>query len=351
LNQATFGSTIDRGTREAMPLRYKRAVQSTLKPVLEKAKPFVKWAGGKQQLLAQYEAFLPGRSKRYFEPFVGGGAVFFHSWNTGRLPEKGFLFDNNEELVNAYRVVRDQVDELLAILAAHKARHCQEYFYEIRSLDRQDVALSDVERAARTIYLNKTCYNGLYRVNRKGQFNVPMGSYKNPRIQDECTLKAANAALQGVCIEIRDFRTIVDLAHAGDFFYFDPPYDPLSRTARFTSYTAGSFGHGDQRDLANVFARLSEAGCRCMLSNSYTPFVLELYKQFTITAPSVRILTAGGASKKWWCSTMIPERDPCALLGIASSISMLRKNQRGYPAKNQHGEAVTCVRGINRNLA
>ena len=251
-------------------------------PMLQDAKPFVKWAGGKQRLLSQYETFFPDKPKRYFEPFVGGGAIFFHFWNTGRLPEQAFLFDNNKELINAYRVVRDQLDELLEILAVHKARHSKEYYYEIRSLDRQDVELSDVERAARTIYLNKTCYNGLYRVNSKGQFNVPMGSYKNPKIRDEDTLRAASAAIQGVCIEIRDFRTIVESAQAGDFFYFDPPYDPLSKTASFTSYTARNFRNEDQRDLAKVFAQLSEMGCRCMLSNSDTPFVLDLYQGFRI---------------------------------------------------------------------
>jgi DNA adenine methylase len=249
---------------------------------LRDAKPFVKWAGGKKQLLDQYEGFFPNRSGRYLEPFVGGGAVFFHFWNTRRLPEQVFLFDNNEELINTYRVVRDQMDELLDILAVHEASHSKRYYYKIRSLDRRDVELSDVERAARTIYLNKTCYNGLYRVNSKGQFNVPIGSYKNPKIKDEDTLRAASAALQGVCVEVRDFRTIVDLAQARDFFYFDPPYDPLSKTANFTSYTAGSFGDEDQRDLVDVFAQLSAKGCYCMLSNSYTPFILELYQEFTV---------------------------------------------------------------------
>ena len=141
---------------------------------------------------------------------------------------------------------------------------------------------SDVARAAAFIYLNKTCYNGLYRVNSKGQFNVPMGRYENPRIRDEGTLRAASAALQGVCLEVRDFRTLVDLGQPGDFFYFDPPYDPLTKTAHFTGYTAGGFGDQDQCDLAGVFARLTDKGCRCMLSNSYTPFVLELYRRFRI---------------------------------------------------------------------
>lgn len=246
------------------------------------ARPFVKWAGGKQQLLIQYEAFFPDRPERYFEPFVGGGAVFFHLWNTGRLPEQRFLFDNNHELINAYHAVRDDLQALLDLLAVHAERHNKEYYYQIRNLDRQHVALGPVERAARTIYLNKTCYNGLYRVNRKGQFNVPMGSYKDPKIRDEETLRAASPALQGAHIEVRDFRTIIDVAQEGDFFYFDPPYDPLSKTASFTSYTAGSFGDEDQRNLAEVFAQLTEMGCRCMLSNSHTPFVLDLYQAFRI---------------------------------------------------------------------
>lgn len=250
--------------------------------IIRNAKPFLKWAGGKQQLLAQYEPYFPTNFHRYFEPFVGGGAVFFHLWNTGRLPSTTYLFDNNEELINTYVVVRDRLDELIEILAVHKESHCREYYYEIRNLDRQDIVLSDVERAARTIYLNRTCYNGLYRVNRKGQFNAPMGSYTNPRILDEDLLRAASIALQGVGIETRDFRSVVEFAQPGDFFYFDPPYDPVSKTASFTGYTAGNFHDQDQRDLADVFARLTAKGCLCMLSNSHTPFVLELYRHFRI---------------------------------------------------------------------
>jgi DNA adenine methylase len=256
-------------------------VDSQGKSILQDAKPFLKWAGGKQQLLTQYEAYFPTDFRRYFEPFVGGGAVFFYLWNAERL-DQVFLFDNNEELINTYQVVRHKLDELIDIVAVHKEKHDREYYYKIRSLDRQDVALSDVERAARTLYLNRTCYNGLYRVNSKGQFNVPMGSYNSPRILHKRTLGAASAALQNACVEVRDFRTVVDLAQAGDFFYFDPPYDPVSKTASFTGYTAGSFRDEDQRALADVFARLAEKGCLCMLSNSYTPFILHLYRDFRI---------------------------------------------------------------------
>jgi DNA adenine methylase len=253
-----------------------------------RARPFLKWAGGKQRLLARYEPFLPDRPGRYFEPFVGGGALFFHLWNGGRLAEGAFLFDHNRELINTYRVVRDRLEELLALLAGHRDRHGPAYYYQVRGLDRQAVELEEVARAARTIYLNKTCYNGLYRVNSRGQFNVPLGRYKNPAICDERTLRAASAALQGVGVEARDFEDIADLARAGDFFYFDPPYDPLSRTANFTSYTAGSFGEQDQRHLAALFARLSARGCRCMLSNSHTPLVLELYRDFRIETIRVK---------------------------------------------------------------
>lgn len=246
------------------------------------AKPFLKWVGGKQQLLVQFEEYFPQEFNRYIEPFLGGGAVFFHLWNTGRLGNPIFLFDNNEELINTYWVVKNKTEELIALLSNHQKKHNKKYYYGIRGLDRRDVELSNVERAARTIYLNRTCYNGLYRVNSKGQFNVPMGSYKNPQILAKDVLKAANQALQEAQIEVRDFRSIVELAEPGDFFYFDPPYDPVSKTANFTSYTAGDFGSDDQRDLAKVFTQLDEKGCLCMLSNSYTPFVLELYKNFEI---------------------------------------------------------------------
>jgi DNA adenine methylase len=269
-----------------------RRLISTAKPVkgssLRSAKPFLKWAGGKQQLLDQYEIFFPDHFQRYFEPFVGGGAVFFHLWRTQKLPDTAFLFDNNEELINTYLVVRDRLEELVETLQIHKAKHSREYYYSVRTLDRQNVNLSSVERAARTIYLNRTCYNGLYRVNSKGQFNVPMGSYKRPRILDRSLLKVVSHALQGVHVEARDFRTVVEFAQDGDFFYFDPPYDPVSKTASFTSYTSNSFQDSDQRELAEAYTRLSEKGCLCMLSNSSTPFILDLYQGFRIETVHAR---------------------------------------------------------------
>jgi DNA adenine methylase len=261
--------------------------------VREKAKPFLKWAGGKQQLLSQFDEFLPDRFERYIEPFVGGGAVFFHLWNVGCLQGPIFLSDNNEELINTYTVIRDRVEALIELVGEHKRQHNRDYYYRIRALDRQDIVLTDVERAARTIYLNRTCYNGLYRVNQKGQFNVPMGSYKNPTILYEETLRAAHEALREVSLAVSDFEAILDLAQPDDFVYFDPPYAPVSKTSSFTSYTAGSFGEDDQRRLANVYAVLSERGCWCMLSNSYTPLILDLYREYRVeTVQAIRAINS-----------------------------------------------------------
>jgi len=264
-----------------------------------KSKPFLKWVGGKSQLLDQFEpyfaiAFEGGNIKRYIEPFVGGGAVFFHLSNKDRLPDNSFLYDNNEELINTYQTVRDHLNELLTALSIHQKNHDREYYYQIRSQDRDpNLTLSNIERAARTIYLNRTCYNGLYRVNRKGQFNVPMGSYKNPKILHEDILLSASTALQNSVVEPRDFQFVLDIAKPNDFIYFDPPYDPLSKTSSFTSYTAGNFHDVDQQRLSEVYSTLSDRGCLCMLSNSYTPFILDLYKEFRIeTVRAVRAVNS-----------------------------------------------------------
>jgi DNA adenine methylase len=265
---------------------------------LPSVKPFLKWAGGKQQLLAQYEQYFPAQFQRYFEPFVGGGAVFFHLWNAARLGDNTTLFDTNAELINVYTIVRDRVEDLIDVLALHEHRHSREYYYKIRGLDRQPGHLSDLELAARTIYLNRTCYNGLYRVNKRGHFNVPMGSYKDPKVLHVDTLRAASIALQGVWIERRSFETVRALGERNDFFYFDPPYDPVSRTASFTSYTAGNFRDEEQRRLAKVYAHLSNKGCLCMLSNSYTPFVLELYQNYRIEIVQAnRAINSNGNSR------------------------------------------------------
>jgi DNA adenine methylase len=255
-----------------------------------KPQPFLKWAGGKGQLLDQYEPYFPQTPMRaYYEPFVGSGAVFFRLRERG-LFETYHLSDLNTELLTCYGVVRDNVEDLITRLREHQAHHSRDYFYAIRSRDRDPswADASPVERAARLIYLNKTCYNGLWRVNQQGFFNVPMGRYAKPDIANVDRLRAASHALQGVELVASGFETVTEKASSGDFVYFDPPYHPLSRTASFTSYARDDFGEDDQRRLARVFAALDGRGCRVMLSNSDTPFVRELYRDYRIETVTAR---------------------------------------------------------------
>ena len=242
---------------------------------MEKARPFIKWAGGKHQLLPALSKRFPPLvgNERYFEPFLGGAAVFFHLGHP-----RSFLSDSNHDLVELYQVVQQDVEELIEALKTQ--RNQREYFYQVRSQNPRE--LTRVQRAARLIFLNKTCFNGLYRVNSKGQFNVPFGRYKNPAICDAKRLRAAGAALQRAHISLRDFESVLEKAKPGDFIYFDPPYHPLKKTSSFTSYTAGKFGEEEQRRLARVYAQLAEQGCYVMLSNSDTPLIRELYRNFHI---------------------------------------------------------------------
>ncbi len=244
--------------------------------------PFLKWAGGKTQLLPQLTPHLPLDFARYCEPFAGGAALYWHLYTLRAQGQARFtaarLTDSNPELINCYTVVRDAVSDLIALLTLHRQQHSQEYYYHLRALQPAD--LTPVARAARLIYLNKTCYNGLYRVNRAGQFNVPIGSYKNPLIFDPAELFSASRALQGVDLAVADFRQALQWAQPGDFLYFDPPYAPLSKTASFTSYTQNPFGAAEQKELAAVLHALSQRGCKVMLSNSWVDSILELYQDF-----------------------------------------------------------------------
>lgn len=267
-----------------------------------KAQPFLKWAGGKGQLLEQFEKYLPSEPMRgYYEPFVGSGAVFFHL-RPRDLFEHYDLSDVNPELITCYKVIRDQVDQLIDRLAEHKAKHnvdAQEYYYYVREMDRAEdwVEQPDVVRAARMIYLNKTCYNGLWRVNSKGHFNVPIGRYKNPDVLNETRLRAASEALQGVELSVRDFEEVIKLAQPEDFVYFDPPYFPLSSTSNFTSYSPNDFGEWEQKKLHLVYSELAQHGCKVMLSNSDTPFINELYSSYRIERVLAR-RAINSASKK-----------------------------------------------------
>lgn len=266
-------------------------------PKINGVPTFVKWAGGKTQLLSQFKPIFPRKFKGYIEPFVGSGAVFFFIKKEFN-PEKIVLSDTNEELINAYLVVQNNLEELLGLLRVYKENHSKEYYYEVRALD--VAKLSPVERAARFLYLNKTCFNGLYRINSKGLFNVPFGKYKNPNIVNEKTLKEANKLLQGVTIKLQSFEKSLYDIDEGDFVYFDPPYYPLSKTANFTSYTKKTFLEEDQRDLALVFEKMNQKGVKVMLSNSDTEFIRRLYTNngFKIQTVKARRVINCNASKR-----------------------------------------------------
>lgn len=237
--------------------------------------PFLKWAGGKRQLLPEIRKYIPQSFSHYYEPFIGAGAVLFDI-----QPSQATINDVNSELMNIYEVIRDDVDELLKDLRKHVNE--PDYFYEIRALDRTEdyASLTSVERASRLIYLNKTCYNGLFRVNSKGQFNVPFGKYNAPNIINEGVLREVSDYLKRSEIQMLniDFAEAVQGAKEGDFIYFDPPYDPVSETSSFTSYSNDGFSRSDQERLRNLFVELHERGCYVLLSNSDTPFIRELYE-------------------------------------------------------------------------
>jgi DNA adenine methylase len=232
------------------------------------ARPFLKWVGGKRQLLDALLAHVPPKISTYFEPFVGGGALFF-----AKTPRRAVLSDQNERLIRAWRGVQNDVEGVIARLSTYP--HDRAFFCEMRSrdIDRE----SDIDVAAWLIYLNKTCFNGLYRVNRKNVFNVPFGSYENPTICNAEGLRACSAALRGVELRHADFSIVLEQAKAGDFVYFDPPYVPLSATSSFTSYTAEGFGPKDQIRLRDTALELKERGVSVLLSNSSAGFVRGLY--------------------------------------------------------------------------
>ena len=243
---------------------------------------FVKWAGGKGQLLEQYKPLFPKKFNRYFEPFVGSGAVFFHV-KEAYNPKEAIISDINDELIAAYKVVRDDVESLILELKQHKQYHVSEgknYYLKMREKDQN--LLSDVEKAARFIYLNKTCFNGLYRVNSKGKFNVPMGDYKNPDIIQEDKLRAISMLIKNTDIRLMPFENVINLAEKGDFVYFDPPYYPLTKGKNFTSYTKDVFMEEEQTKLFEIFRELDKKGCFVMKSNIDTDFVKNLYKDYNI---------------------------------------------------------------------
>lgn len=253
-------------------------------------RPFLKWAGGKSRLIAQYQPYLPQQYQTYYEPFIGGGALFFHL-----QPQRAILSDINPDLVNVYTCIRDRVEEVIQFLKQHKTHHDRDYYYQIRS----NAPISPPEKAARLIYLNKTCFNGLYRVNAQGKFNVPMGRYKNPKICDPELLMAASLALKETIILERPFEAILnDRTLPQDFIYFDPPYHPLSATSNFTGYSRHAFATEHQIQLRDVFAQLAQKGVQVMQSNSDCPFIRDLYQDFQIyTIEATRSINSDRAKR------------------------------------------------------
>lgn len=243
--------------------------------------PMLKWVGGKRQLLSQITPMINKKCSVYVEPFIGGGAVLFNM-----QPKKAIINDYNKELINVYKMVRDNLDELVELLKIHEENNSSDYYYEIRALDRDALFknMSMVEKAARIIYLNKTCYNGLYRVNSSGQFNSPYGRYKNPNIVNEPVLKAISKYFNENDIKITngDYKEALKDLDKEAFVYLDPPYMPISSSSSFTRYTEGGFNYSSQVDLKEECDKLTEQGIRFVQSNSDCPEIRELYRDYKI---------------------------------------------------------------------
>lgn len=245
---------------------------------LVRPKPFVKWAGGKTQLLPYLLERMPRKYDRYFEPFIGGGALFFKV-----TPRQGYISDINPELINAYQVIQLNVESLIEDLNKHI--YDKNYYYKLRNVDRtpEFKNWSPVKKASRIIALNKSCFNGLYRVNSKGHFNVPFGRYKNPKLVDAVNLRECSKALKDTKIVLGSFNLIEQDVQKGDFVYFDPPYAPLNITSSFTSYSKEGFDNKMQENLRDICVALDCRQVKFMLSNSSTPLILELYKDFHLS--------------------------------------------------------------------
>ena len=260
------------------------------------AAPVVKWVGGKRQLLDEIAPRLPKRITTYCEPFLGGGAVLF-----SLQPKNAIVNDLNADLMLVYEVIRDDVELLIAALEQHE--NTAEYFYNIRDLDRDKDAyreMSAIERASRIIYLNKTCYNGLFRVNASGEFNSPFGHYKNPNIVNAPVLRAVSKYLTANNIQLLhiDFEEVLQRVPRGGFVYLDPPYDPVSDTASFTGYNRGGFGREEQERLKRCCDELAARGVRFLLSNSATSFIKELYTGYTVEIVHAKRAINSDASKR-----------------------------------------------------
>lgn len=249
--------------------------------------PILKWVGGKRQLFDFILPLIPEYTT-YYEPFVGGGAVLFHT-----QPKKAVINDSNEELINIYTVIKEEPEALISLLEKHRQENSQEYFYQVRALDRDRERYSELtaaQRAARIIYLNKTCYNGLFRVNRAGEFNSPWGKYKNPNITNETTIRAMSHYLNKAKVTVMcgDYRQALKGLRKGAFVYLDPPYMPISSSSSFTGYTAEGFGVIEQKELKKQCDLLNKKGIKFLLSNSCCEFIEDLYKDFIVERVSAK---------------------------------------------------------------
>ncbi len=257
-------------------LRARRDVRPALPAPV--ASPVIKWVGGKTKLLPELTARMPASFERYYEPFAGGAALFFRV-----APERAVLADYNSDLIGLYTCLTRDVAGVVRKLEDHRTSHSESHYYATRTRwNDRELSWNTADRAATFIYLNKTCFNGLWRVNRSGAFNVPIGRYADPPICVPEALQAASDVLSRATLRCGDYRMATADARRGDFLYFDPPYDPVTPTASFTSYTTSVFGPDQQRELADTARMLVARGCRVMLSNSDTPFIRSLYKGFTV---------------------------------------------------------------------
>lgn len=257
--------------------------------------PFVKWAGGKRQILEEIKQYIPEEISTYYEPFVGGGAVLFDL-----MPDKAVINDANRHIINVYKVVKNNIEELIDDLKKHKNE--EDYYYEIRSLDRKEIfkKMTKVEKASRILYLNKTCYNGLFRVNSSGEFNVPFGKYKNPDIVNEAVLRAVHRYLNNNNIRIlnTDFEEAMKGMRKEAFVYFDPPYFPISDSSNFTGYTLDGFDKQDQVRLKKLCDKLDSRNCRFLLSNSGAEFIQNLYSDYKVEVVKAKRSINSNAAKR-----------------------------------------------------
>ena len=257
--------------------------------------PFIQWVGGKRQLISRYEQFFPEKYGNYYEPFAGGAAIFYWQYNKFAEDKEYFLSDMNQELVITYNVIKQQPEDLIEILKVLNEKHSKQFYYDIRNIDRQSVGekkykklfsiveeIDPVSIAARFIYLNKTCFNGIYRVSGDGTFNVPIGKTLSKNVCNEEKILSASRALKNVTITHEPYENVLEKASEGDLVFFDPPYEPISETSSFTSYTTGGFTFEDQIKLKQIFDSLVQKGCNVLLSNSNSEKIIELYSDYRI---------------------------------------------------------------------